>query len=188
MDDDVYELDRVITVPPIRLQIVGNTKGLCYGTRRTPHGELNHTSPRHCPIILRIFQRARRRRRRRGRRRVLCRGAGAQLTLRNIVFRGVSDDWEEVEEELAPIDLDGHDTGIVATQGARVTTENCWFSNFGRTGFKANTGARIEATDCTFNRHYFGALSGGREPAWCSGMLIFRGPTCTLLLLTTEDA
>ena len=161
VDDDVYELDRVITVPPIRLQIVGNTKGLCYGTRRTPHGEFERFPHNDSPFICGSFNERDGGDEEEDGGVFFVEGAGAQLTLRNIVFRGVSDDWEEVEDELAPIELDGHDTGIVATQGARVTIENCWFSNFGRTGFKANTGARIEATDCTFNRHYFGALSSG---------------------------
>ena len=73
-------------------------------------------------------------------------------------FVGVSDDWEEVEEDQ-PVHLGGCDSAIVATQGARVTIEDCWFSNFGRMGIQARHGARIEATAVTFNRHYFGAVS-----------------------------
>ena len=161
VEDNVYEVDNVVTVPPIRLQIVGTTgRGLPYGTRRTPRGELNHTPYHDCPIIFGSFEP-----------RVggdednedggvfWVEGAGSQLTLRNLALIGISDDWEEVEED-EPVDLGSHDTGIYATQGARVTIENCWFSNFGRMGIRARHGARIEATDCTFNRHYFGAASG----------------------------
>ena len=148
-------------MPPIRLQIVGNTKGLRYGTRRTPQGEFERFPHRETPFICGSFNERDGGDEEEDGGVFWVEGAGAQLTLRNIAFRGVSDDWEEVEDELGPIELDGHDTAIVATQGARVTIEDCWFSNFGRTGIKANSGARIEATDCTFNRHYFGALSSG---------------------------
>jgi len=167
VEDDVYEFDNVVTVPPIRLQIVGNTRGLSYGTRRTPRGEFEHSAHGGTPIIYGsedprvggdeeedggVFW---------------VEGAGAQLTLRNIAFMGVSDDWDDVEED-DPVLLGSHDTGIVATQGARVTIENCWFSDFGRTGFKANSGARIEATNCTFNRHYFGVMS------WTGSSVVLR--------------
>ena len=160
VEDNVYEVDNVVTVPPIRLQIVGITgRGLPYGTRRTPRGELNHTPYHDCPIIFGSFEP-----------RVggdednedggvfWVEGAGSQLTLRNLALIGISDDWEEVEED-EPVDLGSHDTGIYATQGARVTIENCWFSNFGRMALRASSGGRIEARDTTVNRSYFGAIS-----------------------------
>ena len=158
VEDHVYRFDNVVTVPPIRLQIVGNTRGLAYGTRRTPRGEFEHSAHRESPWICGsdeprvgggeeddggVFW---------------VEGAGSQLTLRNLAFVGVSDDWEEVEEDQ-PVQLGGCDSCIVATQGARVTIEDCWFSNFGRMGIQARHGARIEATAVTFNRHYFGAVS-----------------------------
>ena len=59
--------------------------------------------------------------------------------------------------------MGGHDTGIIATQGARVTIENCWFSNFGRMAFRARSGARIAASDVTVNRSFFGAVSENRD-------------------------
>ena len=159
-DDDCYELESVVTVPPIRLQIVGNTNGAVYGTRRTPRGEFEQHFPHNASAVIAgsdnprvagdqntedggVFW---------------VEGAGAQLTIRNIAFVGVSEDWEEVEEDQ-PVQLDGCDSCIVATQGARVTIEDCWFSNFGRMGIQARHGARIEATAVTFNRHYFGAVS-----------------------------
>ena len=159
VDDGFYDSQRVITVPPIRLQIVGNTRGLAYGTRRTPRGEFEHSAHRESPWICGsdeprigggdeedggVFW---------------VEGAGAQLTLRNIAFLGVSDDWDEVEEEDEPVELGNCDCGIVATQGARVTIENCWFSNFGRMALRASSGGRIEARDTTVNRSYFGAIS-----------------------------
>jgi hypothetical protein len=161
VEDHIYGVDNVVTLSPIRLQIVGNTKGLYYGTRRTPRGEFEHDTHRASPIIVGSeFPRVDGDERTEDGGVFWVEGAGAQLTLRNLAFIGVSDDWEEVEED-EPVDLGSHDIGIVATQGARVTIENCWFSDFGRMGIRANSGARIEATDCTFNRHYFGALSGG---------------------------
>ena len=162
VDDGFYDSQRVITVPPIRLQIVGNTRGLAYGTRRTPRGEFEHSAHRESPWICGsdeprigggdeedggVFW---------------VEGAGAHLTLRNIAFMGVSDDWDEVEED-EPVDLGSHDTGIYATQGARVTIENCWFSNFGRMALRARSGARIEASDVTVNRSFFGAVSENRD-------------------------
>ena len=59
--------------------------------------------------------------------------------------------------------MGGHDTGIIATQGARVTIENCWFSNFGRMALRARSGARIEASDVTVNRSFFGVVSENRD-------------------------
>ena len=124
-------------MPPIRLQIVGNTRGLNTARGERPRGEFEHTSSPQIPLDLRnddarigggdeedggVFW---------------VEGAGAQLTLRNIAFLGVSDDWDEVEEEDEPVELGNCDCGIVATQGARVTIEDCWFSNFGRMGIRA---------------------------------------------------
>ena len=163
-DDDCYELENVVTVPPIRLQIVGNTNGAVYGTRRTPRGEFEQHFPHNASAVIvgsdnprvggdqntedgGVFW---------------VEGAGARLTLRNITFMGVSDDWESVEDDQ-PIDLGGHDTGIIATQGARVTIENCWFSNFGRMALRARSGARIEASDVTVNRSFFGVVSENRD-------------------------
>ena len=163
VDDDVYELDRVITVPPIRLQIVGNSKGLCYGTRRTPHGEFERFPHRETPFICGSFNERDGGDEEEDGGVFWVEGAGAQLTLRNIAFLGVSDDWDEVEEEDEPVELGNCDCGIVATQGARVTIENCWFSNFGRMALRARSGARIEASDVTVNRSFFGVVSENRD-------------------------
>ena len=60
-----------------------------------------------------------------------------------------------------PVDTGAFDSGILATQGARVFIESCWFSGFGRYGIQAQDGAHVQARDCTFNRGYSGVVSDG---------------------------
>ena len=80
-------------------------------------------------------------------------GTGAQLTLRNIAFMGVSDDWQDVDDDQE-IELGGHDTAICALRGARVCVENCWFSQFGRMG--PHRRRRTKRTEA-----FFGTVSEG---------------------------
>lgn len=162
VEDEVWEIDKVIAVPPIRLQIVGVgvENNMPYGTKRTPRGELDHEPHCYTPVIVGSFDH------RDGGVDTedggifWVEGAGAQLTLRSLAFVGLSNDWDDVEED-EEVELDGHDTAICALQGSRVTLENCWFSQFGRVGLRAQSGARMEARDCTFNRSFFGAISEG---------------------------
>ena len=174
-DDQFIEIDRVITVPPIQIQIVGivnQAMDIRYGTTRdisndarflqTGHADLRAPHPR-TPYICGSFDR-----------RAgggddedggvfWVDGAGARLTLRNITFLGVSvDDDDFSDDEDAAVDLGAQDTGILAMDGAHVVVENCWFSCFGRGAIHARgRGARIEARDCSFGRSYFGACTEG---------------------------
>ena len=162
--DQFIEIDRVINVPPIRLQIVGGVDqawDLRYGTTRgPPSSDLGYPHPK-SPYICGgydvragggddeyggVFW---------------VEGAGARLTLRNITFLGVSIDDEDVEEEDEEVTLHANDSGILAMDGAHVVVENCWFSCFGRQAIGAKRGSRLEARDCTFNRSYFGAHAEG---------------------------
>ena len=158
VEDNFWEIGEVIAVPFIRLQIVG-ANGATYGTKRTPRGEVEHGPHDDTPVISGSFSPRHGAGDEEDGGVFWVEGAGAQLTLRNIAFLGVSDDWDEVEEEDEPVELGNCDCGIVATQGARVTIENCWFSNFGRMALRASSGGRIEARDTTVNRSYFGAIS-----------------------------
>ena len=60
-----------------------------------------------------------------------------------------------------PVDTGAFDSAILATRGARVFIESCWFSGFGRYGIQAQDGAHVQARDCTFNRGYSGVVSDG---------------------------
>ena len=173
-DDQFIEIDRVITVPPIQIQIVGivnQAMDIRYGTTRdisndarflqTGHADLRAPHPR-TPYICGSFDR-----------RAgggddedggvfWVDGAGARLTLRNITFLGVSvDDDDFSDDEDAEVDLASRDTGIMATDGAHVVVENRWFSCFGRGAIAARSGARVDARDCSFGRSYFGACTEG---------------------------
>ena len=170
--DQFIEIDRLISVPPIRLQIVGivdQAFGIRYGTTRDISNETGYIQsppdlraphPR-TPYICGSFD---------GRAGAdddedggvfWVEGAAARLTLRNITFMGISIDDEDVEEDDEAVGLAGHDSGILAMDGAQVVVENCWFSCFGRQAIGAKRGARVEARDCTFNRSYFGAHAEG---------------------------
>ena len=152
-----------IKVPPFRLQIVGDVaRDVRYGTERLPRDRLGSPSPHvFTPYIggsydgslaeplggdfYGIFW---------------VEGEGARLTLRNITFLGVSENFDAVVAD-EPVDTGAFDSGILATQGARVFIESCWFSGFGRYGIQAQDGAHVQARDCTFNRGYFGVVSDG---------------------------
>ena len=159
VEDNWWDVDEVIAVPPIRLQIVGVNEAT-YGTKRTPRGEFSHDPDEDTPVISGSFNPRDGGGDEEDGGVFWVEGTGAQLTLRNIAFMGVSDDWQDVDDDQE-IELGGHDTAICALRGARVCVENCWFSQFGRMGLRASSGARIEATDCTFNRSFFGTVSEG---------------------------
>ena len=159
VEDNFWDIGEVIAVPPIRLQIVGVNEAT-YGTKRTPRGEFSHDPDEDTPVISGSFNPRDGGGDEEDGGVFWVEGTGAQLTLRNIAFMGVSDDWQDVDDDQE-IELGGHDTAICALRGARVCVENCWFSQFGRMGLRASSGARIEATDCTFNRSFFGTVSEG---------------------------
>ena len=191
-DDQIIEIARVITVPPIRLQIVGivdQALNIRYGTtrdrqRRGSNGHADLRAPHYrTPYICGSFDR-----RAGGGNNddggvFWVEGAGARLTLRNITFWGVSADDEDMEED-AEVDLAERDTGIMAMDGAHVVVENCWFSCFGRGAIAVRRGARIEARDCSFSRSYFGACTQGAGSSMVLERCDFQGANAYAAMCT----
>ena len=183
--DQIIEIARVITVPPIRLQIVGildEALNIRYGTTRQEGSNLR--SPHYkTPYITGSFTA-----RAGGGNNddggvFWVEGAGARLTLRNITFWGVSADDEDMEED-AEVDLAERDTGIMAMDGAHVVVENCWFSCFGRGAIAVRRGARIEARDCSFSRSYFGACTQGAGSSMVLERCDFQGANAYAAMCT----